>query len=266
MRNTTLSLLRTLAATAALAALTGACGGGAPAPTGGGEEASAPTVTPVAGPAAPMGSASITGTITYAGEVPTFNPISMEADPACQAKHQEPVLPELLVLGDGNTVGNIFVAVKNPPAGSHAAPPAPVVIDQVGCRYVPHVVGVMAGQPLQFRNSDGILHNVHLQPKANREQNIGMPPSQTERDLTLNTPEPMFPVKCDVHPWMQAQVAVMSHPYFDVTDKDGRYEISGLPAGTYEVEFWHERMGTQTASLTVGDGETASHDVSFSAN
>lgn len=205
---------------------------------------------------------SITGTVTYDDKVPTLRPLNMNADPACAAKHDAPVYPDILVLGDNKGLANVFVQVKNAPGGDHKAPSDPVIIDQVGCRYEPHVVGVMAGQNVKFKNSDGILHNVHGLPKENREFNIGMPPAVTEKVQELSRPEPVFPVKCDVHPWMKSYVAVMSHPFFSVTGTDGKYEISNLPAGTYEIEAWHERLGTQTATVTVGDG-AASSDFSF---
>jgi len=207
-----------------------------------------------------QGDATITGTVTYTGQVPNLQPIAMEADPQCAAKHDGPVQPQTLVLGDGNTVGNIFVQVKDGFAqGDFQPPTTPVVIDQEGCMYHPHVVGVMAGQPLEFWNSDGLLHNVHLTPKENREQNLGMPASLTEKAVTLNTPELYAPVKCDVHPWMSAYVSVMSHPYFDVTEENGQFEIT-VPAGTYTIEAWHERLGTRTQEVTVAAGESATVD------
>lgn len=206
------------------------------------------------------GDATISGTITFTGQVPKFSPIAMNADPTCAGKHDEPVYPQTLVLGEGNTVGNIFVQVKDSFAqGDYPAPTTPVVIDQEGCMYHPHVVGVLAGQPLEFWNSDGILHNVHLNPKQNREQNLGMPASLKRKSVMLNTPELYFPVKCDVHPWMSAYVAVMSHPYFDVTEDDGQYEIK-VPAGTYTIEVWHEKLGTKTQQVTVAAGESATAD------
>ena len=210
---------------------------------------------------------SITGKITYDDQVPPpgrglFAPIKMDADPACAAKHSEPVPLGELVLGDGNTLVNVFVQVKNPPDKDYPTPSEPVVIDQKGCIFAPHVLGMMVGQTLQFRNSDGILHNVHGLPEVNREFNIGMPPTLKETDVVFNKPEPLFPVKCDVHPWMNSYVAVMTHPYFAVTGIDGTFTIGDLPDGTYEVEAWHERLGTQTTRVTVGDG-AASADFSF---
>jgi plastocyanin len=196
---------------------------------------------------------SITGKITYDDKVPSFKPVDMNADPVCASKHTAPVYPEILVLGDGNGLANVFVQVKNAPAGGTASTD-PVVVDQNGCRYEPHVVGVMVGQTVKFKNSDGILHNVHGLPKENREFNIGMPPALKEKDQVFNKPEAHFPVKCDVHPWMKTYIAVMTHPYFSVSGTDGTFEISGLPAGNYEISAWHEKLGTQTASVTVGDG------------
>lgn len=206
---------------------------------------------------------SVSGTVTYDDKVPTLKPLDMNADPACAAKHKEPVLPDMLVLGPGNGMANIFVQVKNPPAAAAKAPTTPVVIDQVGCRYEPHVAGVMAGQPLLFKNSDGVLHNVHGLPKMNREFNIGMPPTLKEKEQVLNKPEPVFQVKCDVHPWMQAYVAVMSHPFFAVTGKDGKFKIDNLPAGSYELEAWHEKLGTQTAKVMVDASGMATASFSF---
>jgi len=213
----------------------------------------------------PTGSSSIVGKVTFEGTAPRLKPISMDADPACASKHDEPVAPEMLVLGEGQSLGNVFVQVKNPPEGSYPPPAEAAIIDQRGCLYVPHVLGVLAGQTLQFRNSDGILHNVHGLPKENREFNIGMPPAVTETDTTLTRPEPVFPVKCDVHPWMRSFVAVMSHPFFAVSDTTGTFQIENLPAGTWEIEAWHERLGFQEGSITVGDGETGSVDFTFAA-
>ena len=267
MQQTTPFFRTLLGATAVASLLLVGCGGGgeeaAPAADAGGEAAAPADAGQQA--TGPTGSAAVSGTVTFTGERPPLQPISMDADPACAEMHAgEEVYPDMLVLGDdANTMGNIFVKVTNPPEGDYPAPSEPVVIDQQGCMYHPHVAAVMAGQPLQFKNSDGILHNVHLLPDANREQNIAMPGSMTETNVTLNQPESMFGVKCDVHPWMQAFVAVMDHPFFAVTDEDGQFTIENLPAGTYEIEAWHERLGTQTAQVTVADGETVTHDFEF---
>lgn len=205
---------------------------------------------------------SVTGTVTYEGTVPKLPRVRMEADPQCLSKHRAPVYSDVLVLGEDNTMKYVFVQLKNAPEGG-PVPSEPVVIDQVGCRYEPHVAGVMAGQTLLFKNSDRILHNVHGEPEENKEFNIGMPPTLRETDISFNKPEPFFPVKCDVHPWMKSYVAVMTHPYFAVTAADGTFTIGDVPDGTYTVEAWHERLGTQTAEVTVKDG-TATADFTFS--
>ena len=208
---------------------------------------------------------SISGKITYDGSVPKLKPYDMNADPDCAKKHSGGKADnQMLVLGDGNTLANIFVQIKNAPAGDHKAPSTAITIDQNGCIYMPRVVGVMVGQPVKFKNSDGILHNVHGLPKENREFNIGMPPTLKEKEQTFNKPEPLFPVKCDVHPWMQSYVAVMTHPYFAVTARDGKFKIDGVPDGTYEVEAWHEKLPAMTGKATVSGG-AATVDFSFKA-
>jgi len=204
---------------------------------------------------------SIKGTVTYDGKVPNLRPIKMDADPGCAKKHSGPVQPEVLVLGDGNTVGNIMVHIKSGlPEKAYAAPSEPVVLDQNGCQYKPHVTGVMVGQPFKILNSDGLLHNVHALPKTNKGFNRAMPASVTEADYTFDKAEGMFKIKCDVHPWMGAYVGVMTHPFFDVTGADGKFEIKDVPAGTYEVEIWHEKLGAKTTKVTVSGDEAQTAD------
>lgn len=216
-------------------------------------------------PGVAVAASSITGTVTFDGKVPSLKPLSMDADPACAKKHSGPVPAEMLVLGDGNTMGNIMVWVsKGLPAGkTWPAPKTPVVLDQKGCTYVPHVMGIMVGQPYRILNSDGILHNVHTLPKINRSFNQAMPATRKEATTTFEKPEPVFQIKCDVHPWMSAYIGVFTHPFFSVTGTDGKFTISGLDPGTYEITAWHERLGTQTASITVGADDKKTQDFKF---
>lgn len=235
-----------------------ACGGGEkPAPGG---EAAAPAESPAGAPAGagPTGTATVAGTVTYEGAVPTLKPVSMSADPTCASKHSGPVPSDVLVLGPNKELGNVFVYVKEGlPDAQWAAPSTPAVIDQNGCLYHPHVLGVIVGQPLQFKNSDGLLHNVHALPKVNQEFNIAMPAERTTADHKFEQAEGVFQIKCDVHPWMAAYVAVLKHPFFAVTGTDGKFTIANLPAGNYTVEAWHEKLGFQTQQVTVTDGGTA---------
>ena len=206
---------------------------------------------------------SVTGTVKFEGTAPTMRPLAMDADPNCAKKHTTPQLPELLVLGAGNTMAHIFVRAKSVP-GNYPAPSEPVVMDQIGCMYKPHVMGVMVGQKFLIKNSDGLLHNVHSLPKINQGFNRAMPAAVTEAEYTFDKEELMFKIKCDVHPWMSAFVGVMTHPFFDVTDTDGKFEIAGLPAGTYEIEVWHEKLGTQSKSVAVGASDTQTLDFALS--
>jgi len=207
---------------------------------------------------------TITGTVKFEGTLPKLPTLKMNADPGCAKKHSSPVMSELLVVGDGNTMANIFVRVTEV-SGSHKAPGEPSVMDQKGCQYSPHVMGVMVGQEFLIKNSDGLLHNVHSLPKINQGFNRAMPAAVTEASYTFDKEELMFKIKCDVHPWMNAYVGVMTHPFYDVTGKDGKFEIKGLPAGSYDVEIWHEKLGTKTASVTVGDSDSKTLDFSMSA-
>jgi plastocyanin len=208
---------------------------------------------------------SITGTVTFDGKAPTLRPLAMNADPACAKMHSGPVPSEMLILGSGNTMGNIMVWVsKGLPAGkTWPAPKAPAVLDQKGCQYQPHVMGIMVGQPYKILNSDGILHNVHALPKINKAFNRPMPATVKEASATFDKPEAVFQIKCDVHPWMSAYVGAFTHPFFSVTRPDGKFTISGLDPGTYEITAWHERLGTQTATITVGASETKTQNLKF---
>jgi plastocyanin len=213
--------------------------------------------------AGPAFAGDIVGTVNYTGKVPTLKPIAMDADPVCAKKHTTPVASEALVLGAGNTMGNVMVRVKGAVAGNYPAPAAPVVIDQKGCQYHPHVLGIRVGQTLKLKNSDGLLHNVHALPKVNTPFNMAMPANRTEADTKFGKEEGMFLVKCDVHGWMAAYVGVFSNPFYAVTGADGKFKISGLPPGTYDVEAWHEKLGMKTTKVTVTAAKPAAANFSF---
>jgi plastocyanin len=216
-------------------------------------------------PGVAVAASTVTGTVTFDGKVPPLKPLAMDADPVCAKKHSAPVPNEMLVLGSGNTMGNILVWVsKGLPSGkTYPVPKTPVTLDQNGCQYKPHVQGIMVGQAYRILNSDGILHNVHSLPKINSQFNKPMPPTLKETTTTFPKPEPVFQIKCDVHPWMSAYLGVFTHPFFSVTSTDGKFTISGLEPGTYEITAWHERLGTQTASVTVGASETKTQNFKF---
>lgn len=208
---------------------------------------------------------TINGTVTYDGPIPKFKEIKMDADPVCLTHHKNPVYPQTLLLGDNQTLGNVFVYVKSGLTKKVYPPPAePVVLDQKGCEYTPHVAGVMIGQTLKILNPDGTLHNVHAMSKINPEFNLAMPKFRTETSKTFDKAEFMFAIKCDVHPWMGAWISVMDHPFFATTQKEGTFTIADLPAGTYEIEAWHEKLGTKVMKVTVGSDDTQILEFVFS--
>lgn len=210
--------------------------------------------------------ATISGTIKFEGEAPALKTIDMSQDAICGTNNNnQPVKSQALVLGAGNTLGNVFVYVKSGLAAgkTYTAPTEPVVLDQKGCMYNPHVIGAMVGQPIKILNSDGTMHNVHGLAAVNAEFNEAMPKMKKELTKSFDKEEILFAVKCDVHPWMQAYVGIVSHPFFTVSKEDGKFTISGLDAGTYEIEAIHEKLGKMTASVTVAADGTATNDFTF---
>jgi plastocyanin len=222
-------------------------------------------VAAVVWPSVALAASSVSGTVTFTGTAPALRPLTMDADPICAKKHTGPVANEMLLLGKGNTMGNIMVFVsKGLPSGkTYPVPTTPVTLDQNGCQYKPHVMGIMAGQPYKILNSDALAHNVHTLPKVNKSFNQSMPGTLKETTTKFDKPEPIFMVKCDVHPWMSAYIGVFSHPFYSVTSADGKFTITGLDPGTYEITAWHEKLGTQTASITVAANDKKTQDFKF---
>lgn len=201
--------------------------------------------------------AGLTGTITYEGELPKRKKIRMSADPVCLTKHKEPVYSSSVKVSENKGLADVFVHVlQGLPKKKYDPPAEPVVLDQKGCVYTPHVLGVMVGQTLEVLNPDGTLHNVHGSPKLNKKFNLAMPKFRKKLKRTFDKAEFMFKVKCDVHPWMGAWIAVMDHPYFTVSDTEGSFKIVDLPDGEYEIEAWHEKLGTQKQKITVSGGSS----------
>ena len=194
----------------------------------------------------------ITGRITFDGQPPVRAPIKMGADPNC--KPGQEALAESTIVASDMGLKNVFVYVKDGLGSAiYETPTTSVVIDQLGCQYEPHVFGVQVGQPVEIKNSDPTLHNVHAIPKSNAEFNFGQQPSTPSIAKTFDKPEIGVMFRCDVHGWMQAYANVVTHPFFAVTKEDGTYEIRGLAPGTYTIEAWHERLGTQTQQVTVSE-------------
>ena len=206
-------------------------------------------------PAKAQGGTAVTGKVTFEGTPPAPQLIKMDADPVCASQNPKGLPSEEVIVNPNGTLKNVFVYVKEGlPAGQKfEAPKDPVAFDQRGCHYTPHVFAIMAGQPIQIINSDGTLHNVHALPKNSKEFNLGMPIQGMKLNQKFDAPEVMVKFKCEVHPWMNAYAGVLEHPFFAVTGEDGTFSIKDLPAGQYTFEAWHEKYGTQTATVKVPD-------------
>jgi plastocyanin len=243
-------MLRLLAGLALCAAMIGAaCGGGAA------EETAAPkTGAPVTDPVDPGTASAITGIVTLQGTPPANPSINMGSDPYCM-KFGTASAP-IFVVSDGG-LENVFIYVKDGLGTlKFPVPSKSVVLDQKNCAYAPRVFGIQVGQPLDIVNSDETLHNVHALPMANREFNRGQPLAGLKSTTTFTVPEVMLPFKCDVHKWMNAWVGVLEHPFYAVSGKAGAFALAGLPPGTYTIEAWHEKLGSQTQQVTIGAKES----------
>jgi plastocyanin len=209
------------------------------------------------------GAASVKGVVRFEGTVPKSKLISMSADPSCAKQHPSPVFAEEVMTDSKGDLQNVIVFVSEGLGDrTFDAPTEPVVVEQKGCMYMPHVLAMRANQTLHMVNDDSTSHNIHFTPANNREWNKAELPGST-MDETFSRPEIAIPVKCNIHPWMRGYIAVFKHPYFVVTGKNGSFDLTNLPPGTYMIEAWHEKLGTATQKITIGAGETKNLDFVF---
>lgn len=220
---------------------------------------------------------TITGVVSYTGAAPEAKKIDTAADPACTSKSPN-LMTEEWAVKDGK-VANTFVYISdgtladNSKIGSwgFTAPTAAVTLDQNGCHYKPHVLGVMAKQGITITNSDPTTHNIHFTPTKNPDWNQSQPNGAAALTHTLNAPEvspSLVAVKCNQHPWMKSYVGVLKHPFFAVTAEDGSFTIKGVPPGKYTVIAWHEggAKGTEKKmEVTVPASGSGKADFSFGA-
>jgi hypothetical protein len=215
--------------------------------------------------AAPEGG-TIAGRIQFTGRPPGNPVIRMGADPLCSRINRGTrVVQEAVLTTAHGGLANVFVKLDGVFPES-PAPAAPVTIDQEGCIYNPRVVGVRLGQPLAVGNSDALMHNVHGISVAGNDFNVSQPKSGLVLTLQMMGEETMLRLRCDVHGWMTAYIGVVAHPYFSVSNPDGTFEITGVPAGTHTIRTWHERYGELTQTVQVTVGATATVDIEYAGN
>jgi len=209
--------------------------------------------------------ATVSGRVQFNGTVPEPQRVNMNADPVCAGLHREPVFLQEVAVNADRTLRNVFVYVKEGFEGrTFETPAAKVILDQKGCQYEPHVFGIQIHQTLEILNSDSTLHNVHGMPTVSKEFNLGMPIKGMKLTRKFDQPEVMVKFKCDVHPWMRSYAGVLTHPFFSVTGEEGSFEIMSLPAGSYVIEAWHEKLGTQSQNVTVDEAGSLNLDFTFS--
>jgi len=207
---------------------------------------------------------SVTGTVTLDGKPVAAKPINMSAEPYCQKEHPTPVVPPEVVVDDKGDLANVVVYVKEGLGDySFDTPKDPVVLNQKGCMYEPHIIALMTGQTFEVKNDDQTTHNIHPMPKDNRDWNKSQPPGASPIDETFGRAENAIPVKCNVHPWMKSYIFVFKNPYYAITPKDGKFELKDLPPGTYTIEAWHEKYGTSDQTVTIGGKESKPLNFTF---
>jgi plastocyanin len=208
---------------------------------------------------------AVIGVVKFVGNAPASVRIDTSADPRCGVVG---VFSEQYAVHDGH-LANVYVYVKSGPAAAMALGSswnAPVVLDEAGCSFQPHVVAVMVGQRVEFRNDDSVVHAVHATPgtTGNAAVDISLSPRDVPQVRMFRKPEVMMPVRCDKHPWMNAYINISPTPFFAVTGADGKFELKGLPAGEYTLGFVQEKMGERTVTVTVKPQATTPTDMTYS--
>jgi plastocyanin len=217
-------------------------------------------------PPVPHGKASIVGRVLFEGTPPKPRLINFGPEKACAELHSHDKLySESLVVNPNGTVKWMLVYIKGKVPGKYKPPAEPVVMDQVGCVFVPHVVGMIAGQEIEFRNSDALTHNVRVTPGVATGANLIFPKKMARR-VEMARAEIGIPVKCDIHFWMSAYIHVLAHPFFTVTGDDGAFTLDGVPPGTYTLQTWHETLKPQSQTITVQADERKTVDFTFKNN
>jgi len=212
-----------------------------------------------------LGGGTLIGIVSLKGSPPKRTPLDLAKEPACAKMYaKDPLTDETVVTGRGNGLANAVVYISGGEGDNTPLPANALVFDAKGCRYKKHVVAVSIGQEIQITNSDPISHNIHAIAKENREWSRMQPPGTPPFSYSYEKEE-VIPVKCNIHPWMQAYFVVLKTRHFAVTGEDGVFHLPDLPAGKYTVTAWHESLGTQSQEITITSGEITSAYLVFPA-
>jgi plastocyanin len=206
---------------------------------------------------------TVSGKVTYEGTPAKMKPIDMSKEPSCAKMYATPQLAETVVTGSGNSLENVVVYVSAG-APDDPAPSTAAVFTQKGCRYIPHLLAFQVNQELKITNEDQTSHNIHPLPKLNREWNKSQPPGTPPISEKYDKAE-IFPVKCNVHPWMHGIFAVMKNSHFAVTGDGGGFTLANLPPGKYTITANHESYGDQSQEVTISGSETKTVNFVFKA-
>lgn len=211
----------------------------------------------------------ITGTVTLKGTPPKEKDITpLKDDPTCGKLHTDMPTTHFYVVGSKGELADVIISLQGASGKSGGASAQPVVLDQKGCEYTPQIMAVQTGQKIVVKNSDPVLHNIHDLPNpdsGNPEKNMAQMPNGPDLTFTFDKPEDFLKFKCDVHPWMFAWVSVFDHPYFAVSEKDGTFKISNVPAGKYTLKAMHRKAGNVTQEIEVKEGAPTKVDLTLEA-
>jgi len=205
----------------------------------------------------------IQGKVLFQGrKFPGPRKLDLGGKAECVNKRPDGLLSEDFLIGAGNELGGVIVYVKRGVTSWPSGASAPAVLDQIGCRYVPHLLVVRTGQEIRIKSSDPFLHNVRASPGPNNGFNRAMS-GIGEFTATFNRPEMAKRFGCDVHGWMVAHVAVLPHPLHAITGPDGSFKIEGVPPGRYQLGAWHEKLGEITLDVAVKNNETITQEITL---
>ena len=209
---------------------------------------------------------TISGQVRFDGPVPEQTVLQLSGWSECAAQHPEgnPRAGDILI-NDGKLQNAVVYIKEGLGDRVFAVPTEQVTIDQKGCVFLPRTVGVRVDQPLHFLNSDPLAHNVRGLTKVARAWNFSLGVKGAARTITVDKPESMIELKCDIHPWMHAYVGVFDHPYFALSGMDGHFALKDLPPGEYTIEAWHERFGIRSQKVSLGAKETKDIVLTFAA-